>query len=167
MINELYKNSKDGRGLWIGLFLTKNHEENHLETLMDVEPHLTLLHLGRRSRSREELVYIFDSVENLVETYETRKMKEVDVTGVALFYRKRAPFFTKVAVVDSSSVCDFRYELRSKLSNLEYDDVFGFVPHITLPLETESAIKTLDKYEGFKMSVVGVRITCGEAKIQI
>src|SRR5690242_9139002 len=129
----LYHNAFNGRGLWIGLFPTRPIQHDITPWLPN-DAHITLAHLGRHDSevvARHALTITHDALRWYHDRWNDEPIPG-SITGCGWFWRRNEP--TWIALVNSSPIFELRAKLIDslKVMGVEFDEKFGFIPHITL-----------------------------------
>lgn len=139
MIEKLIEQCGKNRGLWLGLYCTVQGEYpgHPLTDVLPKDPHLTLAHFGKSNDAKT----VYDVVHSAIAAkYNTFPLHNVEISGSGHFWHgKRA---TPVVLINSADLFNLRADLLAELfrRRVRYDDRYGFIPHITLPLTEEPPI---------------------------
>lgn len=166
-IEKLLHSSRQGRGLWIGMFpvLTTELMKHPCSQYLPNDAHVTLAHLGKQVEdiTVERVVHALNDMGPLC--------LDGEITGWGVFYRwqKSIP----VMLVNSAPMFTQRARLLLALSNqsIKFDERFGFIPHVTLKCERISTEDTemfreLTDAKSVKLKW-NLGVVCGDDKVMV
>jgi 2'-5' RNA ligase len=162
-IDQLLSYAHDGRGLWIGLMPSADPIAG--VDALDPDPHVTLAHLGKRSRSTSFVLRALGAVANIAATACPIKG---EVFGVARFTDRGSKHEGDpiVLLIEGRDLLKLRAEFADKLSDLApWLRGDPWIPHLTIgrkpsdtphdPLRVELAVVTFD----------AIALVCGDARV--
>lgn len=183
MIQQLLVQAKEGRGLWLGLFLPQGTDDrlsavkHPLRHVLPSESHITLAHLGKKRT--EATVRVACLVANDMQAHFPMS---IELTGVGCFWRKdfknsrQSSSQTPVALVNSAKLFDLRMAMITQLRQRgePFSDRFGFIPHITLlassvmdMMSTHDVHASMVTAPPLMLDVPTLHVVCGDAIISV
>lgn len=151
--------------MWIGVNYHKQ-EVGLIHPIDDlpVNPHVTVLHLGKRVSDRAVTLAL--EACQLAATLPELWPCVMEITGVGWFWRKEAPAL--VALVNSRQLGELRSVVRNHCASA-LRDRYGFIPHLTLDpaCGAEHAAAHLARCSALRWQVSSLQVHCGEVTIEI